>query len=79
MLQIDDHQKNSIEQCYEANTHYHQLFLDDPISQQAVTVILRDQGLVLGELDDLGNGWSKRWSSREGSGSKKYVRILLQW
>ncbi|KAF8591727.1 hypothetical protein K439DRAFT_1611008 [Ramaria rubella] len=79
MLQIDKHQKNKIEQCYETNLNYHRLFSDDPISQQAAMVILRDQGLALSDLDDLGNSWSTHWSTRGGSGQKRFVHILLQW
>ncbi|KAF8581528.1 hypothetical protein K439DRAFT_1618969 [Ramaria rubella] len=79
MLLLNDQQHNKIQGRYEACTHFHQLFDNDLSSQQAATDILRDQGLVLENLDDLGNGWSKRWSTCEGTGPKQYVRALMQW
>ncbi|KAF8573082.1 hypothetical protein K439DRAFT_1625319 [Ramaria rubella] len=62
--------KSDIQQCYNTRTNFHCLFTDDQISQTAVMDLLRKHDLTLQNLDDLGNGWSKRWSTRGGSGPK---------
>ena len=72
-------QVKEIHEKYNKDDVYHQLYADDIHSQQSVTRLLEEQGLVLQKLGDLGNGWSKRWSSTEGKDNKQYIRVLLQW
>ncbi|KAF8579810.1 hypothetical protein K439DRAFT_351385 [Ramaria rubella] len=79
MLQLDEKQLKDVKECYSAGSNFHQLFSEDAPSQQAAMSLLKEQGLVLHHLADLGNGWSIRWSTRHGTGSKRFVRILLQW
>ncbi|KAF8493552.1 hypothetical protein JB92DRAFT_2998757 [Gautieria morchelliformis] len=47
-------------------------------SQQEASCMLQAQRLDLRNMDDLGNGWSKRWSKRHGKGLNVYTRMLLQ-
>jgi hypothetical protein len=79
MLHVDAIQTERIHQQYATATNFHKLFSDDPCSQQEALRTLQAQQLDLQSLDDLGNGWSKRWSTRDGKGLKMYTRMLLQW
>ncbi|KAF8512111.1 hypothetical protein JB92DRAFT_339224 [Gautieria morchelliformis] len=79
MLHLDADQLTSIDDYYRASSHYHRLFSEGADSQIDAIGLLRDQGLDVRDLGDLGNGWSKRWSTFSGSGSKKYSRVLVQW
>ena len=79
MLHVNDMQVKEIHKKYNKDDVYHQLYADDIHLQQSVTRLLEEQGLVLQKLGDLGNGWSKCWSSTEGKDNKQYIRVLLQW
>ncbi|KAF8589864.1 hypothetical protein K439DRAFT_1612430 [Ramaria rubella] len=78
MLQLDKHRRKDIEECYAANSNFHQLFSEDLSSRQSATDLLKEQELVLRDLADLGNGWNIRWSTHRGTGAKRFVCILLQ-
>ncbi|KAF8516973.1 hypothetical protein JB92DRAFT_3095478 [Gautieria morchelliformis] len=41
--------------------------------------LLLAQGLDIKALGDLGNRWSKRWSTVNGSGRRAQTRVLMQW
>ena len=79
MLHVNDTQVKEIHEEYNRDNVYYQLYADDIHSQQSAIRLLENQGLVLQTLGDLGNGWSKRWSSMEGKDEKRYIRVLLQW
>jgi len=77
MLHLNAKQTNEIYQHYNTSTSFHKLFSDDIDSQQTTLHLFQDQGMDLHKLDDLGNGWSKRWSTHGGTGNKHYTHILL--
>ncbi|KAF8506460.1 hypothetical protein JB92DRAFT_2961581 [Gautieria morchelliformis] len=79
MLHLDVTQTKQIQQHYDAATNFHRLFSDELHLQQEASCMLQAQRLDLWNMDDLGNGWSKRWSKRHGKGLNVYTRMLLQW
>ncbi|KAF8493528.1 hypothetical protein JB92DRAFT_3100178, partial [Gautieria morchelliformis] len=78
MLHLDATQTKQIQQHYDVATNFHRLFSDELHSQQEASCMLQAQRLDLRNMDDLGNGWSKRWSKRHGKGLNVYTRMLLQ-
>ncbi|KAF8496607.1 hypothetical protein JB92DRAFT_2989780, partial [Gautieria morchelliformis] len=58
MLHLDDQHIEEIQQHYETNAHFSELYSDNVKSQQAALHVLCEQKLDLGNLADLGNGWS---------------------
>ncbi|KAF8531841.1 hypothetical protein JB92DRAFT_3092071 [Gautieria morchelliformis] len=78
MLHLDATQTEQIQQHYDVATNFHRLFSDELHSQQEASCMLQAQRLDLQNMDDLGNGWSKRWSKRHGKGLNVYTRMLLQ-
>ncbi|KAF8521299.1 hypothetical protein JB92DRAFT_3094470, partial [Gautieria morchelliformis] len=78
MLHLDATQTKQIQQHYDAATNFHRLFSDELHSQQEASCMLQAQRLDLRNMDDLGNGWSKRWSKHHGKGLNVYTRMLLQ-
>ena len=79
MLHLDASQVEQIQKQYSADTHFHQLYPEDHDSQDNAIILLRSQGLDLQNMDDLGNGWSKRCSTLGGTVAKRHARVLLQW
>jgi hypothetical protein len=79
MLHLDTKQQQAIQEHYATCTHFSQLYSDDIQSQQDASRVMQEQGLNLRNLADLGNGWSTRWSTRGGNGTKLFTRILIQW
>ncbi|KAF8507788.1 hypothetical protein JB92DRAFT_2832645 [Gautieria morchelliformis] len=78
MLHLDDKQIKEIQQHYEMNAHFSELYSNDVKSQQATLHVLHEQKLDLHNLANLGNGWSIWWTTLGGSGAKEYTRHLLQ-
>ncbi|GJJ10074.1 hypothetical protein Clacol_004300 [Clathrus columnatus] len=64
MLHCESSQLDEIKKIYMTHQNFHQIFMDAEISQNEAKDLLRVQNLVFEELDDLGNGWSKRWSTK---------------
>ena len=79
MLHIDEEQTVQIEKLYSANAHFHKIITPNAPLQDEALDILKGQGLDIVNLEDLGNRWSKRWSTQNGKGIKSYSRVLLQW
>lgn len=49
-------------------------------SQNVARDRLKEQGLDIENLEDLGNGWSIRWSAKvENKKKESRRRLLLQW
>lgn len=69
----------AIRSIYDGGTHFHQLYGATSTSQQVASDTLQDQGVILRNLDDLGNRWSKRWSHIERRKHTTFSRVLLQW
>lgn len=82
MLHCDEVQIAEIQSIYTENHHFHRVFNLSDMSQNEACGILEQHGLKVDCLDDLGNGWSVRWSKKnnEGLGHINHSRrILLQW
>jgi hypothetical protein len=81
MLQIDDGQLQALQGIYDAKNNFHEFFTTDDISQAAASDIVLAQGLNIQMLEDLGNRWTKRWSSVNTPVRQEGVqsRVLLQW
>ena len=79
MLHLDPCQYTAVIGFYHRNENFHEIFHHMPMSQQHATTLLHDQGLVLEQLDDLGNHWSTRWSMKDRQGRGTHARVLLQW
>jgi hypothetical protein len=79
LLHLDSQQLSAIETLYNRDGAECQLFGDDNLSQQHAAALLTTQGLDIDNLDDLGNRWSKRWSTMDGHGRMVQARVLLQW
>jgi hypothetical protein len=79
LLHFDDRQISSVQALYDNGGTEHEVFQDDVKSQKQAHACLAAQGLEVAFLDDLGNRWSKRWSSVDGCGKTAQARVLLQW
>ena len=60
MLHLEDEQIEAVENCYLTASRYQPIFAEDASSQDVASSLLRDQGINLNDMGDLGNGWSKR-------------------
>ena len=79
MLHLQDTQIEEIHAEYANHRAFHHVYADGHESQHDAKSLLVKHGLHLDRLDDLGNGWSKRWSLCRGNGPKQCVHVLLQW
>jgi len=77
-LHLDADQINSINAAYDSNTHYHRIFSSESSSNQGDAIqLLGGQGMDVHNLEDLGNRWAIRWSTKIGKSKQR--RFLLQW
>lgn len=82
MLHCDDTQMAEISSLYKKHQQFHRVFDSTETSQADAQHILAQQGLNIRNLDDLGNGWSVRWSKKNSHAPDHRGcsrRILLQW
>lgn len=81
MLHCDPGQLDAIKKTYTGHQHFHQIFTESDSSQITARECLQQQNLIIDDLGDLGNGWSRRWSSlsRESAEGCIWQRILFQW
>ncbi|KIJ56017.1 hypothetical protein M422DRAFT_239205 [Sphaerobolus stellatus SS14] len=82
-LYLNAEQIQHIREVYNSSQQFSQLFSDSAIHQKEANNVLGLQGLDViqlkqKELKDLGNCWSRRWSTKDGSGENKRERVLLQ-
>ncbi|KIJ36909.1 hypothetical protein M422DRAFT_260533 [Sphaerobolus stellatus SS14] len=73
-LHISPQQLRSISDIYTSHSHFHQLFTDLHSSQQEAAEILGNQGVDIGNLEDLSSRWSVRWSKIDGKTKQKHKR-----
>jgi hypothetical protein len=78
-LHLDPMQLETISKLYHQNENYHATFTDSPSSQILAQSQLQSQNLDIKNLGDLGNRWSKRWSTVEKCYKRDIERVLLQW
>ncbi|KAF8510446.1 hypothetical protein JB92DRAFT_3144395 [Gautieria morchelliformis] len=78
MLHLIDEQLAQIQGTYDAGDEYHRTFANDQACQTQAFELLLAQGLDIKALGDLGNRWSKRWSTVNGSGRRAQTRVLMQ-
>lgn len=79
MLHLIDEQLAQIQDVYDAGDEYHRTFANDQAPQTQAFELLPTQGLDIKALGDLGNRWSKGWSTVNGSGRHVQMRVLMQW
>ncbi|KIJ37161.1 hypothetical protein M422DRAFT_260318 [Sphaerobolus stellatus SS14] len=78
LLFLDETQRAAINTAYQDQPPFFQLYNGDVVAQASAQGILKDNGLDIMNLSDLGSRWSIRWSSRNGKGSNPTRRVLLQ-
>ncbi|KIJ41571.1 hypothetical protein M422DRAFT_780303 [Sphaerobolus stellatus SS14] len=82
-LYLNDNQVYRIRTIYQSGENFQQLFTESVMDQKAAKTVLGVQGLDVmqlkeKDLKDLGNRWSKRWSTKNGQGHNQKERVLLQ-
>ncbi|KAF8518308.1 hypothetical protein JB92DRAFT_3082453 [Gautieria morchelliformis] len=75
MLHLIDEHLAQIQGTYDAGDEYHRTFANDQACQTQVFELLLAQGLDIKALGDLGNRWSKRWSTVNGSGCLAHIDL----
>ncbi|KIJ32755.1 hypothetical protein M422DRAFT_265387 [Sphaerobolus stellatus SS14] len=70
-LHADQAQQDAFALAYQHGTPFFQLYTSDSSAQSRAQGILKDNGLDIGNLGDLGNRWSIRWSSQNSKGSEQ--------
>ncbi|KIJ29168.1 hypothetical protein M422DRAFT_269434 [Sphaerobolus stellatus SS14] len=70
-LHTDQAQQDAIALAYEHGTPFFKLYTSDSSAQSRAQGILKDNWLDIGNLGDLGNRWSIRWSSQNIKGSEQ--------
>ncbi|GJJ10373.1 hypothetical protein Clacol_004599 [Clathrus columnatus] len=78
MLQCNTTQIQQIEDIYNDKKQFCRLFETTETDQHDAQRILEEHGLEIRCLEDLGNGWSKRWSKDNNLKPGTAQRILMQ-
>ncbi|GJJ11762.1 hypothetical protein Clacol_006000 [Clathrus columnatus] len=73
ILHCSDVQNDAINKIYAQNEHFIKIFDQMDEAQLDARCLLGQHNLVIEELEDLGNGWSRRWSSNQ-SGMSSVAR-----
>ena len=79
MLHLDEEQKSQLDDFYSNNKAFFKCFGDARSDQEEAKKLLAQHHLDVGNLDDLGNGWSIRWNTSDEMKKGTSHRVLLQW
>ncbi|KIJ35569.1 hypothetical protein M422DRAFT_262151 [Sphaerobolus stellatus SS14] len=82
-LYLTEEQIRQASETYKSSQHFHEIYTDTIEKQKAANHILGMQGLDViqlkdKDLKDLGNRWSRHWSTKDGRGKIQKERVLLQ-
>lgn len=83
-LHLNPAQIEDIGTIYKNNGHFHHIYSNCTEDQVLACKTLGVHALDIAQISDkslmdLGSGWSRRWSRKQGKNDRLSERVLLQW